>query len=407
MISKHNSLEHLNNSFIYLAQIGWEVCEPNHSCTGFRDMHLIHIIKRGYGTFEIKGKKHSLGPNELFYIPPNTMAYYCSDSETPWEYYYFAFNGAYSTDLLQSSVLCNNYIAKIDDANPIFNIIKAASEDIMTKEFPDLYGCEQLFKILPYIMIHKESTSSTYKYLTEAENYMQAHYNEDININKITNYLNIDRSYFYRIFKNHFGVSPVDYLINIRFQQARKLLSETDLSTSEIARIVGYDNYSPFYIMFQKKMGIPPKEFRLLQIGHTSATEKMSITTVRIFKNMQECEKILKYNTSIIPPKDAFIAPDFSFLNSYNLQLIYNSKKYDFYAYEFENESYALKYFQKASKSTPQDNTKGFKIKSTSHSAELTVFNRKFAYRLLSDDIKSLNLFRHILNEHFTHVIIH
>ena len=48
--AKNNSLDHLNNSFIYLAQIGWEICKPEHYCTGLRDMHLIHIVKQGKGS---------------------------------------------------------------------------------------------------------------------------------------------------------------------------------------------------------------------------------------------------------------------------------------------------------------------------------------------------------------------
>lgn len=159
--------------------------------------------------------------------------------------------------------------------------------------------------------------------------------------------------------------------------------------------------------MFQKKMGIPPKEFKLLQIGHTFATEKMSITTVRIFKNMQECEKILKYKTSNTPSKDRFISQNLPFLNSYVHQLTYNSNFCDFYAYEFENELCALEYFKKTTKSTPHNQTKGFKIKSTSSSTELIVFNNKFAYRLIAEDIKVLNHFRHFINEHFSDVIIH
>lgn len=105
MLAKHNSLEHLQNTHIYLAQIGWEICAPNHFCNGFRDMHLIHIIKNGKGTFNINGKKYNLGPNDIFYMPPNSLTAYCSDEQEPWEYYYFAFNGSYATEIIQKSIL--------------------------------------------------------------------------------------------------------------------------------------------------------------------------------------------------------------------------------------------------------------------------------------------------------------
>lgn len=408
MKNKHNSLEHLNNSYLYLAQIGWEICEPYHSCTGFRDMHLIHIIKSGKGTFEINGKKYSLGPNDLFYMPPNALASYCSDSKDPWEYYYFAFNGSYSLELIQSTIFKNNnYVGKIENCDTIINIIRTAAEDIMSKEFPQLYGCEQLFKILPYIMIPKASETNTSKYIEEAENYIKAHYHENISINKIAQHLNIDRSYFYRIFKDHFGISPMDYLINIRFQQARKLLSETNLSTNNIAKVVGYENYSPFYLMFQKKMGMTPQEFRFLQLGHNATSEKMSITALRIFKNMSECEKLSEFKISDTHILDDEFYTNYEILNSMAYKLSYNSKIYNFFAYEFKNELDCLTYFKNASGIIPQDTNIGFKFKATQSLAELIVFKNKTAYRLCARDVESLNQFRHIINEHFTSVISH
>lgn len=408
MQNKHNSLEHLNNSYLYLAQIGWEICEPNHSCTGFRDMHLIHIIKSGRGTFEIDGKRHTLEANNLFYMPPNALASYCSDSQEPWEYYYFAFNGSYSPELIQSTIFKNNnYVSKVENCESIINIIRTAAEDIMSKEFPDLYGCEQLFKILPHIMIPKTSEKNTSKYIEEAENYIKAHYHENISINKIAKHLNIDRSYFYRIFKDHFGISPMDYLINIRFQQARKLLSETNLSTNNIAKVVGYENYSPFYLMFQKKMGMTPQEFRLLQLGHNATSEKMSITALRIFKNREECEKLSEFKIADMHINDDDFYTNAAILYSKAYKLSHNSKTYDFFAYEFKNELDASAYFKNASGVIPQDKNLGFKFKATHTSTELIVFKNRSVYRLCSENIESLNQFRHVINDRFTSVVSH
>lgn len=408
MNNKHHSLEHLNNAFIYLSQIGWEKCEPNHSCTGFRDMHLIHIIKSGKGHFEIDGNKYTLGENEMFYLPPNSFATYCSDSADPWEYYYFGFNGSYALELVQSSVFKNNtYTAKIDDFAPLIDILRLASDDIMTKKFPHLYGCEVLFKILPYIMTPPKNEAKSQRYIDEAENYIRSHFHENVSIQKIADFLNIDRSYFYRIFKNHFGISPIDYLINIRFQKARELLSETDLSTNDIAKIVGYENYPSFYIMFQKKMGIPPQEFRFLLAGHNAISEKRSLTAIRTFKNMSECDKLHLYTVSNKKPIDPFLESEIFIKDSRSYELNHNSKFFTFYAYEFFNGDKALSYFINATDWEPQNKTTAFKLKSTNTSTELTVLNNKSVYRLCAEDAESLNMFRHIINDHFTIMLFH
>ena len=73
---------------------------------------------------------------------------------------------------------------------------------------------------------------------------------------------NLSTSHFISIFKERSGSSPLAFRQNIRMERAKSLLITTDLSTKEIAQMVGYEDTLYFYRIFNKKNGMPPGEFR-------------------------------------------------------------------------------------------------------------------------------------------------
>ena len=69
-------------------------------------------------------------------------------------------------------------------------------------------------------------------------------------------------SYFYLLFKNCFGMSPVEYRNRIRMTNAGSLLINSDLSVGEIAELVGFED--PFYFsrVFRRTFGLSPLQYR-------------------------------------------------------------------------------------------------------------------------------------------------
>lgn len=92
--------------------------------------------------------------------------------------------------------------------------------------------------------------------------YIDKNYQEDINLNKISNYVSLSKNYFCNIFKKETGMTIWDYLIRIRMEEAKKMLLETEQKTYEISERVGYDDPSYFGRLFKKYTGFTPMEFR-------------------------------------------------------------------------------------------------------------------------------------------------
>ena len=104
-------------------------------------------------------------------------------------------------------------------------------------------------------------------------------------------------------------------------------------------------------------MGIPPQEFRFLLAGHNAISEKRSLTAIRSFKNMSECDKLHLYTVSDKKPIDPFLESEILLKDSRSYELCHNSKFFTFYAYEFFNNEKALSYFMNATDWEPQNKT--------------------------------------------------
>ncbi len=84
----------------------------------------------------------------------------------------------------------------------------------------------------------------------------------DWNLSELSKRLNISKSYVQKLYKENFGVSYIDDLINARLGMAKQLLKTTDLRINEVASSCGYQNSTHFMRQFKEKTGISPSEYR-------------------------------------------------------------------------------------------------------------------------------------------------
>lgn len=100
--------------------------------------------------------------------------------------------------------------------------------------------------------------------LRQAIEYIQAHLSEDISLSDIANELGMSQYYFCRLFKRSTGVSPHQYLIQQRVEQAKRLLKQTERTVTAIALDCGFANQSHFAKYFRQYTGMNPNQFRKL-----------------------------------------------------------------------------------------------------------------------------------------------
>ena len=82
----------------------------------------------------------------------------------------------------------------------------------------------------------------------------------------------LSRAHFTRAFTQRFGVAPRDYILSRRIARARTMLTETDLSASDIALRCGFANPSHLTTAFRRELGLTPTAYRR---ALTETAEKM------------------------------------------------------------------------------------------------------------------------------------
>ncbi|MEN6316318.1 MAG: AraC family transcriptional regulator [Clostridiaceae bacterium] len=88
--------------------------------------------------------------------------------------------------------------------------------------------------------------------------------NQEISLYEIAGSLHISHSHLSRVFKEETGYNFVDYIMDVRMENAKKLLTSTNKKVDEIADMVGYTTTPYFIKKFREKYGISPKKFRTM-----------------------------------------------------------------------------------------------------------------------------------------------
>ncbi|MGH4050886.1 MAG: AraC family transcriptional regulator [Clostridium sp.] len=247
---------------------GLENCKRCHSCgPALRDHFLLHYIISGSGTFECDGKSYTLHENQGFLICPDIITYYEASSNDPWVYTWIGFRGIKAESFLKN--------VKLDKDNPVFS----CKGDVIKKCFENIRGSSSYkfgyeLRLQGYLSIllseiteqlglgiikgegHKEN------YVKKSIQFIETNYSRTISIESLADYIGLNKNYLSTIFSDLLGIPPQEYLIKYRVNRACKLLSNKDLTISEISRSVGYDDPLGFSKIFKRIKGVSPKAYR-------------------------------------------------------------------------------------------------------------------------------------------------
>lgn len=85
---------------------------------------------------------------------------------------------------------------------------------------------------------------------------------EDWSIENFAHQLTMSRSNFQHLYKKHFGVTPIEDVINSRIQLAKVLLDGSNTPVHQISTLCGYTCESHFMRQFKKITGMTPSSYR-------------------------------------------------------------------------------------------------------------------------------------------------
>ena len=92
--------------------------------------------------------------------------------------------------------------------------------------------------------------------------YINAHFNEPVQVNKLAKLVGLSKSRFHKVFKQAFNISPTEYQLRLKIKESQKLLLFSDLNMAQIAEKNGYIDQFYFSRTFRKRIGQSPTQYR-------------------------------------------------------------------------------------------------------------------------------------------------
>lgn len=98
--------------------------------------------------------------------------------------------------------------------------------------------------------------------VSQAKRYVETHLHENITLSSVAKHLFLSPAYLSRLFREKSGETFSSFLSRCRIEQAKLLLSTTDLSISEVASSIGYREANSFSRFFKTMSGVSPSGYR-------------------------------------------------------------------------------------------------------------------------------------------------
>ena len=108
----------------------------------------------------------------------------------------------------------------------------------------------------------ENSNTNNYNIVDKLCVYIKKNYRKNLSLEILSSMLYMNRSYLSQCFKKQTGETFVDYVNNVRIENAKTLLKGSEKKAYQIAKSVGYSNSKYFFRVFKKKTGMTPEQYK-------------------------------------------------------------------------------------------------------------------------------------------------
>lgn len=237
------------------------------------DYILIHSVMDGHGSFETGSRRHSIGSGDTFVIFPNMLFSYEADEKEPWTYHWVAVQGRSALKLLAAAGITPEQPV-FGGAAPgklaaIYGSIRSSLEHYASDSLADMEAAGWLRLLLAeFGRLNADRLPSTAPVPTEAEKaveqtarWLQTQYVQPVSVERMAHSLGYHRTHLTKIFRKVTGLSPMQYLLQVRMERAKELL-HSGLTIEQVAASSGYPDPLYFSRQFRKYTGQTPTEYR-------------------------------------------------------------------------------------------------------------------------------------------------
>ena len=228
--------------------------ETERSYNSIRKYNALSFRYKSDTVMETKNSVFHLGDNAISYFPPNTdyvrtakldhvivVHFLCFGQESRTiEYFY--------PDDAETYKLKFRKLLNIWEKKDVGYKMKAAS--VLCDIFSDIYS-ENRPPITKNLLIN-ESVEFALKNFSDPL----------LTVETLADISHISETYFRKLFKEEYGISPKKYIVNLRINYAKELISMGYYTLTEVSELAGFNDYLYFSVTFKRLTGTTPSEYR-------------------------------------------------------------------------------------------------------------------------------------------------
>lgn len=233
------------------------------------ESYLFFTVQTGSGTLFYKDTTYSLVPGDCVFINCRHKYYHQTAANDLWQLSWVHFDGP------TAAAIYSKYIER--GGSPVFhprnlpkyqsilnNLYNIASGSSHVRDMEINTELSSLLTVLMQDAWPADNSVNQGKKndLLSLKNYLDSNFTEKITLDDLAQRYYINKFYLTRIFKEQFGTSINNYLLDLRITRAKSLLRFSDLTADAIGLECGIGSGYYFSRVFKQVEGISPSEYR-------------------------------------------------------------------------------------------------------------------------------------------------
>ncbi|MBO1515016.1 AraC family transcriptional regulator [Metabacillus bambusae] len=260
---------------LFAETIGFNPAQENITRpSGYPYYHWIQTVS-GQGSIMFQNQQINLTTNNGVLLLPHMAHSYKNEQNdaTSWKTLYVTFGGIMVKEILITLGLYQSAFFHWEQEAPISTFLTKVLKQ--SDETTDSFSISASSDVYEFLLLLKKYGKTNKSSLKETNNlvtlyslidWMKSHLsNPDVGLDEMALFINTSKRHLNSLFQKNFHVTPYAYFVNLRIQQAKKILLENNSATiGDIALQVGFRSTSHFVATFRKMVGIPPEKYRHL-----------------------------------------------------------------------------------------------------------------------------------------------
>ena len=242
---------------------------PHVSHRSYLDSFLFILAESGSGTITVRSQDYELSSGDCAFIDCSEP-YTHSTAENPWSLRWIHLNGPTMRAVYQKYLERSGSVMFSPSEHSIYtNLMDQLSASVLSDSYVrDMEIHQILSSLLTQIMkdcwnpesVHKNTESDSG--IVQLRTYLSEHYREKISLDELSSRFFLSKFYLTKLFKEQYGITISDYILDQRIHHAKELLRFSDHSLEEIASECGFYDLPYFSRKFKKAEGISPSAYR-------------------------------------------------------------------------------------------------------------------------------------------------